>query len=63
VETNIVVVGFRDAPRLCSELEREGVLMGALGPDRVRAVTHLDVDAANITTAIAAVKRAIDQAS
>jgi threonine aldolase len=62
VETNIVVFGVRDAPRLCSDLEREGVLMGALGPDRVRAVTHLDVDDANITTAIAAVKRTIDQA-
>jgi threonine aldolase len=63
VETNIVVFGFRDAPRLCAELEREGVLMSALGPERVRAVTHLDVDSANITTAIATAKRAIDQTS
>jgi threonine aldolase len=63
VETNIVVFGFHEAPRLCAELEREGVLMSALGPERVRAVTHLDVDSANITTAIAAAKRAIDQTS
>jgi threonine aldolase len=62
VETNIVVFGYRDAPGLCSALEREGVLMSAVGPDRVRAVTHLDVDSANITTALAAVKRVIDQA-
>jgi threonine aldolase len=63
VETNIVVFGFRDAPRLCAALEREGVLMSVVGPDRVRAVTHLDVDSAHITTAIAAVERVIDQAS
>jgi threonine aldolase len=61
VETNIVVFGYRDPAALCAALEREGVLMGAVGPRTVRAVTHLDVDRTNIDTALAAVRRAIDQ--
>ncbi len=61
VETNIVVFGYRDPAALCAELEREGVLMGAVGPRTVRAVTHLDVDRTNIDTALAAVRRTIDQ--
>jgi threonine aldolase len=61
VETNIVVFGHRDPAALCAALEREGVLMGAVGPRTVRAVTHLDVDRTNIDTALAAVRRAIDQ--
>jgi threonine aldolase len=61
VETNIVVFGYREPAALCAALEREGVLMGAVGPRTVRAVTHLDVDRTNIDTALAAVRRAIDQ--
>jgi threonine aldolase len=61
VETNIVVFGYRDPAALCAALEREGVLMGAVGPRTVRAVTHLDVDRTNIDTALAALRRAIDQ--
>ena len=61
VETNIVVFGYRDPAALCAELEREGVQMGAVGPRTVRAVTHLDVDRADIDTALAAVSRTIDQ--
>jgi threonine aldolase len=61
VETNIVVFGYREPAALCTALEREGVLMGAVGPRAVRAVTHLDVDRTNIDTALAAVRRAIDQ--
>ena len=61
VETNIVIFGYRDPAALCAELEREGVRMGAVGPRTVRAVTHLDVDRADIDTALAAVSRTIDQ--
>jgi threonine aldolase len=59
VETNIVVFGVPDAPALCAELERRGVKLSSLGPTRVRAVTHLDVDRAGIETAIAAVREAL----
>jgi threonine aldolase len=58
VETNIVAFGVADAPAFCAALEADGVRMGPLGPDRVRAVTHLDVDADGIERAIAAAARA-----
>ena len=50
VETNIVIFEVDDAGRLVSALEREGVRMGVVGARRVRAVTHLDVDAEGVTT-------------
>jgi threonine aldolase len=48
VETNIVYLrtGERPAADLLVELrEEDGVLAGAMGPDLLRLVTHLDVDA------------------
>jgi threonine aldolase len=59
VETNIVVFGVPDAETFCAALERGGVLMYAIGPQRVRAVTHLDVDRAGIEQAIAAAGAAL----
>ena len=59
VATNIVVFGCRDPAGLCAELERAGVQMGQIGPGRLRAVTHLDVDRAGIDDAIAAVCAAL----
>jgi threonine aldolase len=56
VETNIVVFGFEDAAWLCAELERTGVRMGVIGPGLVRAVTHLDVDRAEIEAALSAAR-------
>jgi threonine aldolase len=53
VETNIVVFEVPDAAAFCAALEARGVRMGALGPRRVRAVTHLDVDDAGIERALA----------
>jgi threonine aldolase len=46
VQTNIVMIDFeRGTARAVVELAREdGVLLGAAGAQRVRAVTHLDVD-------------------
>jgi threonine aldolase len=61
VETNIVVFGFAQAAALIAALEREGVLMSSVGPDRVRAVTHLDVDPTDIDTALSTVRGVIDQ--
>jgi threonine aldolase len=66
VETNIVIFGVPDAPAFCAALEREGVGMLPVGPDRVRAVTHLDVDDGGIERALEAAGgalRALDGAS
>jgi threonine aldolase len=59
VETNIVVFEVADAAAFCAALEADGVLMGRLGPRAVRAVTHLDVDAAGIERALVAAGRAV----
>jgi threonine aldolase len=59
VETNIVVFGVPDAEAFCADLDRAGVKMYAIGPQRVRAVTHLDVDRAGIDEAIAAARDAL----
>jgi threonine aldolase len=51
VETNLVFFelnGRIDAPTLVERLLERGVRMGAMGPRTVRAVTHLDVSAAQI---------------
>jgi threonine aldolase len=58
VETNIVAFEVADAPAFCAAMEAEGVLMGALAAGRVRAVTHLDVDAAGIEQALQTAARA-----
>ena len=62
VETNIVwfdVTGGRDAREISRALQDEGVLIGAFGPGRMRAVTHLDVDAAAIDRALVALARVL----
>jgi threonine aldolase len=56
VETNIVVFGVPEADAFCEALERAGVKMLAIGAQRVRAVTHLDVDRAGVEQAIAAAR-------
>jgi threonine aldolase len=52
VETNIVVFRVSDARALCTQLATHGVIMGALDERKVRAVTHLDVTAGDIATAV-----------
>ena len=59
VATNIVVFDVPDAPAFCARLEEQDVLMSPLGPSTVRAVTHLDVDAAGIEEALAAARRTL----
>jgi threonine aldolase len=61
VETNLVYfdldpAGRHDGASFCKALLAHGVRMVALGPHRVRAVTHLDVSAADVEAAIAAVR-------
>lgn len=49
VETNIVMINTSiPAQQWVDELAREGVLCMALGPDRMRLVTHLDVTLSDI---------------
>jgi threonine aldolase len=59
VQTNIVVFDVADAPATARTLEAEGVRIGALGPRRMRAVTHLDVDDDGIERALEATRRAL----
>ena len=59
VATNIVVFSVRDAPGFCARLLEAGARMGALDDHTVRAVTHLDVDAAGIETALRAAQAAL----
>ncbi|HXB15192.1 MAG TPA: threonine aldolase family protein [Solirubrobacteraceae bacterium] len=58
VETNIVIFEVRDAPALERALAPEVDLL-AIGPTRVRAVTHLDVDRAQIDGALRAIAAAL----
>ena len=55
IETNIVFFEVPDAPALTEALRRDGILVGAYGRHRIRAVTHLDVDRAGIERALASV--------
>lgn len=57
VETNIVMFDVDDAPASARALEAEGVRIGALGPRRMRAVTHLEVDDEGIERTLAAARR------
>ncbi|HMN96590.1 MAG TPA: GntG family PLP-dependent aldolase [Phycisphaerales bacterium] len=47
------------AASVCAALEAGGVRLLPFGPQRLRAVTHLDVDAAGIARAIAALRAAV----
>jgi threonine aldolase len=62
VETNFVHIRCGEAgldrDEAMAALRAEGVLVSPTGPDRLRALTHLDVDADAIRAAIAAAKRA-----
>ncbi|RLV49412.1 low specificity L-threonine aldolase [Nocardioides mangrovicus] len=47
VETNIVVIDVPDAAAVVARAAEEGVRVGAVGPQRVRLLTHLDVTRAD----------------
>jgi threonine aldolase len=59
VETNIVIFEVDDGPRRMAELAEAGVEITAVGPTRLRAVTHLDVDRAGIDRALEAFRRVL----
>lgn len=60
-DTNIVIVrmeGF-DAKAVCEALKRRGILALPAGPDRIRFVTHYDVDDEDVAAATAAFRTAL----
>jgi threonine aldolase len=62
VETNIVwfdVRGRMSATEVSATLKEQGILVGAYGPTRMRAVTHLDVDRDGIEAALQALARIV----
>ena len=61
VETNIVNFDLpgRDAARFAAIAARLGVRVNAIAPERVRAVTHLDVTRADIEAAVDRLTRAV----
>ena len=59
VETNIVVFGVDDAYGVCGRLWERGVQVAPLGPQMLRAVTHLDVDRAGVEQALEAFRQVL----
>jgi threonine aldolase len=51
-DTNIVPIPVAEAARAVAQARDRGVLVGALDPTTIRAVTHLDVDTVGIDAAI-----------
>ena len=51
-ETNLVLFRVPDPPRFVREIHARGVLINAIGPDLLRAVTHLDVSADDVDRAL-----------
>src|SRR5215510_8653661 len=66
VETNMVyfdVTGRLDAATAIERLAARGILMGAMAPRTIRAVTHLDVTGAQIDQALAAAREVFSASS
>jgi threonine aldolase len=59
VETNIVIFEVASPQSVVAELASRGVEMGMMGPGRIRAVTHMDVDRAGIDRALAALSEVL----
>jgi threonine aldolase len=64
-ETNLVFFDTRGtgltADALAERVRREGVWVSTVGAYRVRACTHLDVDAAGVASAVQAIAQAVKQ--
>jgi threonine aldolase len=58
VRTNLVCWDHPAPSKVLAHLEQEGILGGTLGPDRLRLVTHLDVDDEGIERACRALASA-----
>jgi threonine aldolase len=63
VETNIVVFDVDDSYQVCGRLWELGVEVAPLGPARIRAVTHLDVDSAGVDRALAAFRQVLEESA
>ena len=59
VETNIVIFSVPDPDALVAALEAGGVQASRAGRERIRMVTHLDVDRAGCERAVAVVREAL----
>jgi threonine aldolase len=59
VETNIVIFEVDDPAGVVAALFEQGVEMSQMGPGRIRAVTHLDVDRAGIEQALVALRKVL----
>ncbi len=59
VQTNIVIFEVDDAPAIAASLLAAGVAVTPLGPRRLRAVTHRDVDRRAIYRALAAFRQVL----
>jgi threonine aldolase len=59
VETNIVIFEVTDPAGVVAALLADGIEMQQMGPGRIRAVTHLDVDRAGIDKALVALRKAL----
>jgi threonine aldolase len=59
VDTNIVIFEVEDAPALVDALKARNVIMGAISPTTVRAVTHMDVSTQDVEAAARAVGEAL----
>jgi hypothetical protein len=55
-----VVFDLDDAYEVCGRLWELGVQVAPLGPARLRAVTHLDVDSGGVERALAAFRQVLD---
>ena len=58
-ETNMVMFHCGEPEPFARELQRRGVWIGSAAPGRFRAVTHLDVTAADIDLALSAIGEAL----
>jgi len=65
VNSNLVFfeidAGLGLAIQLASALKEQGVLVGPMGGQRMRAVTHLDVTTADITKAVDVIRKCMDR--
>ena len=64
VETNIVFFKVREsfpltAAELVARLRAEGVLANALGPDRIRMVTHYEISSGDVDEAAGMIRRVV----
>jgi threonine aldolase len=59
VETNILIFEVDDPAAVLAALAAEGVEMTQMGPGRIRAVTHMDVDRAGIERALKALGKVL----